>query len=120
MSLWIIIAKNEIRIKTAKFRAHRNSFFVVIYAIFLFWATYLGPVIFDAILPDILLTLSGVLEFVLQFVIEVSLTTMFIMMILYPIFLLFRKSEIGVKDVILSSPVKSGDIFLGEFVGQLP
>ncbi len=120
MSLWILIAKNEIRIKTAKFRAHRNSFFVVIYAIFLFWATYLGPVIFDAILPDILLTLSGVLEFVLQFVIEVSLTTMFVMMILYPIFLLFRKSEIGVKDVILSSPVKSGDIFLGEFVGQLP
>lgn len=120
MSLWIIIAKNEIRIRTAKFRAHRNLFFVVIYAIFIFWATFLGPVIFDAILPDILLALSGVLEFVLQFVIEVSLTTMFVMMILYPIFLLFRKSEIGVKDVILSSPVKSGDIFLGEFVGQLP
>ncbi len=120
MSLWIIIAKNEIRIKTAKFRAHRNLFFVVIYAIFIFWATFLGPVIFDAILPDILLALSGALEFVLQFVIEVSLTTMFVMMILYPIFLLFRKSEIGVKDVILSSPVKSGDILLGEFVGQLP
>jgi len=120
MSLWIIIAKNEIRIKTAKFRAHRNLFFVVIYAIFIFWATYLGPVIFDVIIPDILLALSGILEFVLHFVIEVSLTTMFVMMILYPIFLLFRKSEIGVKDVILSSPVKSGDIFLGEFVGQLP
>jgi hypothetical protein len=45
---------------------------------------------------------------------------MFVMMILYPIFLLFRKSEIGVKDVILSSPTKSGDVFLGEFVGQLP
>ena len=120
MSLWIIIAKNEIRIKTAKFRAHRNLFFIVIYAIFIFWATYLGPVIFDAILPDILQALSGVLEFVLHFVIEVSLSTMFIMMILYPIFLLFRKSEIGVKDVILSSPIKSGDIFLGEFVGQLP
>jgi hypothetical protein len=120
MSLWIIIAKNEIRIKTAKFRAHRNLFFVIIYAIFIFWATYLGPVIFDAILPDIILAISDVLEFVLHFVIEVSLTTMFVMMILYPIFLLFRKSEIGVKDVILSSPVKSSDIFLGEFVGQLP
>jgi hypothetical protein len=120
MSLWIIIAKNEIRIKTAKFRSHRNLFFVVIYAIFIFWATYLGPVIFDAILPDILQALSGVLEFVLHFVIEVSLTTMFVMMILYPIFLLFRKTEIGVKDMILSSPVKSADIFLGEFVGQLP
>lgn len=120
MSLWKIIAKNEIRIKTAKFRSHRNLFFVIIYAIFIFWATFLGPVFFDAVFLDIIQTLSGVLEFVLLFVIESSLTIMFVMLILYPIFLLFRKSEIGVKDVILSSPVKSGDIFLGEFVGQLP
>ena len=120
MSLWKIIAKNEIRIKTAKFRSHRNLFFVIIYAIFIFWATYLGPVFFDAVFPDIIQALAGVLEFVLLFVIESSLTTMFVMLILYPIFLLFRKSEIGVKDVVLSSPVKSGDIFLGEFVGQLP
>jgi hypothetical protein len=120
MSLWKIIAKNEIRIKTAKFRSHRNLFFVIIYAIFIFWAIYLGPVFFDAVFPDIIQALVGVLEFVLLFVIESSLSTMFVMLILYPIFLLFRKSEIGVKDVILSSPVKSGDIFLGEFVGQLP
>jgi len=74
MSLWIIIAKNEIRIKTAKFRAHRNLFFLIIYAIFIFWAIYLGPVIFDTILPDILHAITGVLEFVLHFVIEVSLS----------------------------------------------
>jgi len=120
MSLWKIIAKNEIRIKTAKFRSHRNLFFVIIYAIFIFWATFLGPVFFNAVFLDIIQALSGVLEFVLLFVIESSLTIMFVMLILYPIFLLFRKSEIGVKDVILSSPVKSSDIFLGEFVGQLP
>jgi hypothetical protein len=42
------------------------------------------------------------------------------MFILYPLFTLFRKSEIGIKDIILSSPVKSGDIFLGDFFGQLP
>ena len=40
--------------------------------------------------------------------------TVFVMFILYPLFTLFRKSEIGVKDIVLSSPVKSGDIFLGE------
>jgi len=46
--------------------------------------------------------------------------TIFVIFILYPLFTLFRSSEIGIKDVILSSPVKLGDIFLGEFFAQLP
>ena len=120
MSLWIIIAKNELRIRTAKFKSHRKLFFMIIFAFFLFWALFLGPVFFNAIFPEIISLLSGVLEFVLQFIIEYFLMTIFVIFILYPIFLLFRKSEIGIKDVILSSPVKSGDIFLGDFFGQLP
>ncbi|MHA1461036.1 MAG: hypothetical protein ACTSO8_06100 [Promethearchaeota archaeon] len=120
MSLWIIIARNELRIRTAKFKSHRKLFFIIVFALFLFWAMFLGPVFFNAVFPEIISLLSGVLEFVLQFVIEYFLMTIFIIFILYPIFTLFRKSEIGIKDVILSSPVKSGDIFLGEFFGQLP
>jgi len=120
MSLWKILVKNELRIRTARFKSHRKLFFITIFAIFLFWAIYLGPVFFNAVFPDILAAFSGVLELVLHFVIEYFLMTVFVMFILYPLFTLFRKSEIGIKDVILSSPVKSGDIFLGEFFAQLP
>jgi len=120
MSLWKIVVKNELRIRTARFKSHRKLFFIIISAIFLFWAMYLGPVFFNAVFPDLLAAFSGVLELVLHFVIEYFLMTVFVMFILYPLFTLFRKSEIGIKDVILSSPVKSGDIFLGEFFAQLP
>ena len=120
MSLWIIIARNELRIRTAKFKSHRKLFFMTTFALFLFWAAYLGPVFFNAVFPEILSAFSGVLELILHFVIEYFLMTVFVMFILYPLFTLFRKSEIGVKDIVLSSPVKSGDIFLGEFFGQLP
>ena len=81
---------------------------------------YKRQIFFNAVFPDILSAFSGVLELVLHFVIEYFLMTVFIMFILYPLFTLFRKSEIGIKDVILSSPVKAGDIFLGEFFAQLP
>jgi hypothetical protein len=120
MKLWMILAKNDLRIRTAKFKSHRKLFFMTILALFLFWATYLGPVFFNAVFPELLSAFSGVLEIVLHFVVEYFLMTIFVMFILYPIFTLFRKSEIGIKDVVLSSPVKSGDIFLGEFFGQLP
>ena len=120
MSLWKILAKNELRIRTARFKSHRKLFFGIIFSLFLFWAIYLGPAFFNAVFPDLVSAFSGVLEIVLHFVLEYFLMTIFVMFILYPLFTLFRKSEIGIKDVILSSPVKSGDIFLGEFFGQLP
>jgi len=120
MSLWKILVKNELRIRTARFKSHRKLFFGIIFALFLFWAMYLGPAFFNAVFPDLLSAFSGVLELVLHFVIEYFLMTIFVMFILYPLFTLFRKSEIGIKEVLLSSPVKSGDIFLGDFFGQLP
>jgi hypothetical protein len=120
MKIWIILAINELKIRTAKFKSHRKLFLLLLSGAFLFWATYLGPAFFNAVFPEILLTFSGVLELLLHYVIEYFLMIVFIMFILYPLFTLFRKSEIGIKDILLSSPVKSGDIFLGDFFGQLP
>jgi hypothetical protein len=33
---------------------------------------------------------------------------------------MYRKLEIGIKDIVLSAPAKAGDILFGEFIGQLP
>ncbi|MFX0076950.1 MAG: hypothetical protein ACFE96_16005 [Candidatus Hermodarchaeota archaeon] len=120
MKLWIVLAINELKIRTAKLKSHRKLFLLLIFGLFLFWAIYMGPILFDSIFPEIILAFSGVLEIVLHYIIEYFLMIVFIMFILYPLFTLFRKSEIGVKDILLSSPVKHGDIFLGDFLGQLP
>ncbi len=120
MKIWIILAINELKIRTAKFKSHRKLYLLLLSGAFLFWAVYLGPAFFNAVFPEILLTFPEVIELVLHYVIEYFLMIVFIMMILYPLFTLFRKSEIGIKDILLSSPVKSGDIFLGDFFGQLP
>jgi len=34
--------------------------------------------------------------------------------------MLYKKTEIGYNEILVSSPVKSGDIFMGEFLGLLP
>jgi hypothetical protein len=120
MSLWKIILKNEIRQKTYLFRKNRKLFFILISAIFLFWAIYLGPNLFDAIIPELLKEFSNMLVPILSTLVEYTFMILFLMYILYPIFMLYRKSEIGHKDIILSSPVKPSDIFIGEFLGQLP
>lgn len=120
MSLWRIIAKNEIKLKTFRFRKNRTLFFILIYSLFFLWAAYLGPVVFDAILPEILKDYTEFYEAIITIVFEYSFMMLFVMYAIYPLFILYRKKEIGIKDIILASPIKPGDIYLGEFVGQIP
>ena len=120
MSLWKIILKNEIRQKTYLFRKNRKLFFILIFGIFLFWAIYLGPILFDIMIPELLKEFSNMLVPILSTLVEYTFMVLFLLYIMYPIFMLYRKSEIGHKDIILSSPVKPSDIFIGEFLGQFP
>ncbi|MEJ2295858.1 MAG: hypothetical protein P8Y23_13970, partial [Candidatus Lokiarchaeota archaeon] len=120
LMLWYRIAKNEIRLKTFRFRKERTVFFIILYALFLFWALFLGPYVIDLLLPDILKFYGSTLKTVLHPIIEYFFLMIFIIFIIYPLFMLYRRLEIGIKDIILSSPAKPGDIFIGEFLGQMP
>ncbi len=120
MTLWKIIAKNEIRLKTFRIRKNRRLFFILIYTLLLLWAAFLGPVIFDEILPELLKDFSVQFEALISLILEYSFMMLFVMYTIYPLFLLYRKTEIGIKDTIVASPISPGDIFTGEFLGQLP
>jgi hypothetical protein len=120
MSLWKVIAKNEIRLKTSRFRKHRRFFFLLIFSILLFWAAYLGPIILDSILPEIFKSYSGNFDILFVSIIENAFGSLFLMYLIYPLFILFRKEKISQKEILLASPVKSGDFFLGEIFGLVP
>jgi len=120
LSLWKVIAKNEIRLKTSRFRRNRKLFFIVLFSVFLFWATYFGPALFDAILPETIKSYSNIIEPYITPLIELSFMKLFLFYIMSPLFMLYRRSEIGHKDFLLATPIKPADIFLGEFIGQLP
>ena len=120
MALWKIVAKNEIRLKTFRVRKNRKIFFILIFTLLVAWAAFLGPVIFDEIIPELLKLYTDQFEALISLILEYSFMMLFVMYTIYPLFLLYRKIEIGVKDTIIASPIKPGDIFTGEFVGQLP
>ena len=119
MSLWKAIAKNEIRLRTSLFRNHRVLFFIILYSLLLTWAFYLSPLLFDLFMPTLI-------EQVPQILIAVALTMEYIMMafflaiLIYPLNTVFRRTEIGFKEILLASPASPGDIFLGEFIGKFP
>ncbi len=119
MSLWKIIVKHEIRLKTYRYRKNRKLFLLIIYAIFLYWGFYLGPNLFDIIISNVSQEIpSEFVSFSVKFI-EYFLTSFFLIILIYPLYNLYRKAEIGHNEILLASPIKPGDIFLGEFLGKL-
>ena len=124
MSRWKAIAKCEIRRGTSRFRNHRALFFVVIYSLMIFWALFLAPFLLERLIMPFVKDISTVpiiyLELAVATIIEYLLMIFFLMIMVYPINTVFRKTEIGFKEVILASPATTGDIFIGEFFGKIP
>ncbi len=119
MSLWKIIVKHEIRLKTYRYRKNRKLFLIIIYTIFLYWGFYLGPNLFDIIISQIAQEIpSEYISFSVTFI-EYFLTSFFLIILIYPLYSLYRKTEIGHSEVLLTSPIRPRDIFLGEFLGKL-
>ena len=54
MSLWKIIAKNEFRLATYRFRKHRRLFFLYLISGFIYWGFYFGPSLLNILLPQFL------------------------------------------------------------------
>ncbi|MFX0007909.1 MAG: hypothetical protein ACFFAV_14470 [Candidatus Hermodarchaeota archaeon] len=121
MTLWKTIAKNEIKLRTNKFRNHRVLFFVVLYSFLSIWAFYFAPLLFDLIMSSFIVAIPPLLfNSAVALVVEYILMAFFLTIVIYPINSIYRRVEIGFKETILASPATTGDIFLGEFIGKLP
>ncbi|MFX1391489.1 MAG: hypothetical protein ACFE9Z_15600 [Promethearchaeota archaeon] len=119
MALWKTIAKNELKLRTNKFRNHRVIFFITLYSFLGIWAFYLAPLLFDLFMPTIIAVIPEI-NLAVALLIEYVLMAFFLSVLIYPLNSIYRKIEIGYKEIILASPATAGDIFLGEFIGKLP
>ncbi|MBY9014421.1 MAG: hypothetical protein KGD68_01885 [Candidatus Lokiarchaeota archaeon] len=119
-SLWRVIAKNEIRVRTSSFRNHRKSIFILVYALLFLWAFVIAPFIFDMFMPTLAAQYSTIFKPVVAILIETFMMTFFLILVMYPLNNVYREMEVGFKESLLATPVKANDIFLGEFLGKAP
>jgi len=121
-TLWRKIAKNEIILRTSRFRGHRTLFFVILYSFLSIWSFVLAPMLFDLFMPQLAEAeaLSGIFVPMIGTIIESLMMMFFLAVMMYPLNVVYRKSEIGFKETLLASPATEGDVFLGEFLGKMP
>ncbi len=119
-ALWKKIAKNEILLKTYRFRNHRTLFFISLYSFLFIWTFFLCPFLFDQLLPKAEVQANALFRPIVAMIIEYVMMIFFFIILMYPLNIVYRKAEIGFKEILISSPLKAGDIFIGEFLGKLP
>ncbi|MFX0008855.1 MAG: hypothetical protein ACFE9R_00960 [Candidatus Hermodarchaeota archaeon] len=119
-SMWKVIAKNEIRIRTSSFRNHRKLFFVILYSSLFIWAFILSPFLFDMFMPTLASQFSDIFKPAIAIIIESFLMILFLVLVMYPLNNVYRELEVGLKESLLATPIKPKDIFLGEFLGKAP
>jgi hypothetical protein len=119
-NLWRIIAKNEIKLRTSKFRNHRKLFFITLYSLLFLWAFIIAPFLFDLFIPTLAIQFSSVFKPVVAMIIESVMMMLFIVLLMYPLNNVYKEEEFGSKETLLATPVKAKDIFLGEFLGKSP
>lgn len=119
-SSWKAIAKNEIKLRTSRFRSHRKLFFIILYSLLLIWAFIGAPMLFDLFMPTLATDYSSVFTEVVALLIESLMMVMFLVLVIYPLNNVYREDETSTKESLLTTPVKANDIFLGEFLGKSP
>ncbi len=119
-SLWQVVAKNEIRIRTSSVRNHRRLFFIGLYSFLLIWAIIIAPYLFDLFMPTLATQFSDVFTPVIGLIIESLMMTLFLVLVMYPLNNVYKENETSSKETLLATPVKANDIFLGEFIGKSP
>ncbi|MGQ4873644.1 MAG: hypothetical protein ACP6IY_06155 [Promethearchaeia archaeon] len=120
MKGWLLIALNEIKLKTNRIRKHRLLIIIFAYSLFLFWSIFLGPELIDRMIPELVKIFAKRYKQIFVLFIEYLLMLTFLLFVMYPIYNLYRKESIKPKEILLSAPVSDGDIFLGEFLGLIP
>ena len=117
MSSWKVIVKYNFKRSTYFLKKHRIFTIVFLYSFMFFWSIYIGPFLFDLIIPEFIRILEIGLKGDL---IDYSFIALFLISLMIPIYSLYKKKGMENLELILATPIKPKDFFLSDFISKLP
>jgi hypothetical protein len=114
---WLVIAKNEYRIRTSSVRRIRPYFPYITIGALGCYILFIAPSFVRLILNDLL---EFFLSQVALAVVEIVLFLIFVYFIIIPITSALKEEQTEQLQIFLSAPVKSSDVLLGTFLGSVP
>jgi len=114
---WLVVARNEYRIRTSRIRKIRPYFPYLVIGLLAVYVAFIAPRIVSLFIDDflaLLLSQAGVA------MVQIILFMIFIYFIMIPITDTLREEQTGQLEIFLAAPIKPSDVLLGEFLGEMP
>ena len=119
MAKWLVVAKNEYKLKTSKVRAIRPYFHYILIALVGLIVGVVAPLMANSLIR--VLDIEGFFISVAALgMMMVVLFMFFFYFLLLPISTTLQDIETEEYEIFISAPIKPGDILLGKYLGVMP
>jgi len=117
MPKWLVVARNEYRIRTSRIRSIRPYFPYVAIGLLVVYVAFIAPAVVDLFMDDFL---AFFLSQAAVALVEIMLFMLFVYITIFPISETLRETEASRREITIAAPVKPSDILLGEYLGVAP
>jgi hypothetical protein len=114
---WLVIARNEYRIRTSSIRLVRPYFPYLIGGLLAIYVAFIAPRVASLFIDDFLNFIISVAAVPL---VQILLFMFFFYLIIFPVSDTLREVKTEQLEIFLAAPVKPSDVLLGEFLGKMP
>ena len=114
---WLLIAKNEYRLRINRIRQIRSLFPFLVIGLLTVYVAFIAPFIANLFIDDLLAFFLSQLALAM---VPVLLFMIFFYLAILPITYTLQGMQAGQVEIFLAAPVKPSDVLLGEFLGVMP
>ena len=117
MPKWLVVARNEYRIRINRIRKIRPYFPYLVIGLLAVYVAFIAPRIVSLFIDDFL---AFFLSQVAVAMVPVIMFMIFFYFIILPITYTLKEVETSQLEIFLAAPIKPSDVLLGEFLGVMP
>ncbi|UCF44959.1 MAG: hypothetical protein JSW44_04145 [Candidatus Bathyarchaeota archaeon] len=114
---WLVVARNEYRIRTSRIREIRPYFPYLAIGLLAVYVVFIAPGIVSLFMDDFL---AFILSQVAVALVQIILFMIFFYFIILPITYTLKEVQTSQLEIFLAAPIKPSDVLLGEFLGVMP
>jgi len=114
---WLVVARNEYRIRTSMIRNIRPYFPYLVIGVLAIFVVFIAPSIVSLFIDDFL---AFIISQVAVAMVQIILFMIFFYFIILPMAYTLKEVQTGQLEIFLAAPIKPSDVLLGEFLGIMP
>jgi len=114
---WLLIARNEYRIRLSRIRRIRPYFPFLAIGFLAVYVAFIAPGLANLFLNDFL---AFLLSQAAVAMVQIVLFIVFFYFLIIPITNTLKETQIGEIEIFLAAPIRPSDVLLGEFAGEMP